>query len=300
MANPQMVTPPEVVSSVEPEPSRAFRTAVKILLRHPLSVVGAGILLLFILFAILAPWLTPYQPLQIDPMVINQPPESGHWLGTDQYGHDILTRILFGARFDLAIGFIAVTVSLVTGVTIGAIAGYRGGWWDEIMMRIMDILESFPRFIFAMAIAYGLGPGLWTVIIATATLNVPGYARQMRGLMYSAKRSTYASAAVCVGNRAGRLLFRHLVPNCMGPVLVVSTLQAGWSILDAAGLSFLGLGIRVPQPEWGVMISMGLQTFLQGAWWTYLFPGVAIMIIVLAFNFLGDALQDILDPRRRI
>src|SRR5262249_39394301 len=176
-----------------------------------------------------------------------------------------------------------------------AISGFVGGWSDEVTMRGMDILQAFPRFIFAMGVAFALGPGLTTVIIATATLNIPGYARLMRGQIQSLKRSQFARAAVSIGNPPWRVLFRHLLPNCLGPILVMSTLQCGWAILEAAGLSFIGLGVPVPTAEWGVMINMGLQDFLQGHWWSYTFPGLAIAITVLGFNLVGDGLDDILD-----
>ena len=166
-------------------------------------------------------------------------------------------------------------------------------------MRLQDVLQAFPRFVFAMAVAWAMGPGVVTVIVATATINVPGYARLMRNMMLTAKESEYALAALSVGNTRLRLLWRHLLPNTLVPIIVVSTLQCGWAILEAAGLSFIGLGVRVPRAEWGVMISMGLQDFLNGHWWIYTFPGLAIAFTVLGFNLLGDGLQDILDPRRR-
>jgi peptide/nickel transport system permease protein len=170
---------------------------------------------------------------------------------------------------------------------------------DEGLMRTQDVLQAFPRFVFAMAVAWAMGAGVFTVIVATAAINVPGYARLMRNLMLTAKESEYALAAVAVGNTRLRLLWRHLLPNTLAPIIVVSTLQCGWAILEAAGLSFIGLGVRVPRAEWGVMISMGLQDFLNGHWWIYTFPGLAIAVTVLGFNLLGDGLQDILDPRRR-
>jgi peptide/nickel transport system permease protein len=193
----------------------------------------------------------------------------------------------------------AVLISMAIGVTLGAISGFLGRWVDELVMRSQDVLQAFPRFVFAMAIAWAIGPGVFTVVVATAAINVPGYARLMRNLMLSVKESQFAAAAVAVGNPRFRLLWRHLLPNCMVPIIVVSTLQCGWAILEAAGLSFIGLGVRVPRAEWGVMISMGLQDFLQGHWWIYTFPGLAIAFTVLGFNLLGDGLQDMLDPKRR-
>jgi peptide/nickel transport system permease protein len=207
--------------------------------------------------------------------------------------------VLFGARIDLMIALSAVVISLIIGSVYGAVSGYVGGLTDEVAMRIMDILQGFPRFIFAMGIAFALGPGIETVVIATAVLNIPGYARLMRSSMLSAKTSQYAMAAKAIGANHRAILFKHLVPNCMIPIFVISTLQFGWAILEAAGLSFIGLGVETSRAEWGAMIQLGFQDFLQGHWWMYTFPGLAIAWTVLGFNLLGDGLQDVLDPRRR-
>lgn len=267
--------------------------------RNPVTLIGLGIVLTVLLMGLLAPVIAPYGPLEKNLALGAAPPSAQHWMGTDQFGHDILSRIMHGARIDLLIALSGVAISLAIGSLLGAVAGFVGGWLDELVMRGMDILQAFPRFIFAMAVAYALGPGLGTVIIATATLNIPGYARLMRGQIQSLRRSQFARAAVSIGNTPGQVLFGHLLPNCLGPILVMSTLQCGWAILEAAGLSFIGLGVPVPEAEWGVMINMGLQDFLQGHWWSYTFPGLAIAVTVLGFNLLGDGLDDILDPRRR-
>lgn len=267
--------------------------------KHPTAVLGLVLLLAIVAAAVLAPVLAPYGPQDLAPIRANQPPSARHFFGTDQFGHDVFSRVLWAARLDLLIAFTAVTISVILGVLIGGASGYAGGWADELTMRAMDMVQSFPRLIFAMGIAFALGPGIGTVIAATSLLNIPGYARLVRNLILSAKRSQYAMAAVMVGNSPARVLYRHLVPNCMGPVLAQATLHAGWAILEAAGLSFLGLGVPVPRAEWGVMISMGLQEFLRGHWWIYTFPGLAMGVAVLGFNLLGDGVQDILDPRRR-
>jgi peptide/nickel transport system permease protein len=266
---------------------------------NPATIAGAAIIGIVILAAIIVPIAPPYPPYKVDIANASMSPSWAHPFGTDQYGLDIFTRVLVAARLDLGIAVSAVAFSLVIGVMIGAVAGFLGRWMDEGLMRTQDILQAFPRFVFAMAVAWAMGPGVFTVIVATAAINVPGYARLMRNLMLSAKESEYALAAVSVGNTRLRLLWRHLLPNTLVPIIVVSTLQCGWAILEAAGLSFIGLGVRVPRAEWGVMISMGLQDFLNGHWWIYTFPGLAIAITVLGFNLLGDGLQDILDPRRR-
>lgn len=267
--------------------------------RNPTTMIGLGILLVTLVAAIFAPLIAPYGPYDMNPIRSNLPPGNGFLFGTDQFGHDIFSRVLFGARMDLFIAVMAVAISAIVGSVIGGLAGYAGRHVDEMVMRLMDILQAFPRFIFAMGVAFALGPGLSTVIVATAALNIPGYARLMRNLIMSLKSTQFAMAAVSVGNSPSRVLFRHLFPNAMAPILVTSTLQSGWAILEAAGLSFIGLGVAVPTAEWGVMISMGLQEFLQGHWWVYAFPGLAIAVVVLAFNLIGDGLQDILDPRRK-
>ncbi|MBV9787937.1 MAG: ABC transporter permease [Chloroflexi bacterium] len=268
-------------------------------LRHNFtSMIGLVLLTIILLAALLAPLIAPYDPYELDLARATLPPNSSHWFGTDQFGHDIFSRVLYGARLDLLIALASVAVSAVIGSVIGGVSGYVGRFVDEATMRLMDMLQAFPRFIFAMGIAFALGPGLLTVIVATAALNIPGYARLMRNLILSLKQTQYAMSAVAIGNSGPRVLFRHLFPNALAPILVTSTLQSGWAILEAAGLSFIGLGVAVPTAEWGVMIAMGLQEFLQGHWWVYTFPGLAIGVTVLAFNLIGDGLQDLLDPRR--
>src|SRR5919201_2487439 len=266
---------------------------------NPATIAGLVIVAIVVTAAIFIPEFPPYGPYKVDIDHASIGPTWSHPFGTDQYGHDILTRVLVAARLDLEIALSAVLLSTGVGVLLGALAGFLGRFVDEGIMRVQDVLQAFPRFVFAMAVAWAMGPGVFTVIVATAAINVPGYARLMRNLMLTAKESEYALAAISVGNTRLRLLWRHLLPNTLVPIIVVSTLQCGWAILEAAGLSFIGLGVRVPRAEWGVMISMGLQDFLNGHWWIYTFPGLAIAITVLGFNLLGDGLQDILDPRRR-
>lgn len=267
--------------------------------RNPITLIGLSIILIFALVGIFAPFIAPYGSVEKNLLHTSQPPSADFWLGTDSFGHDIFSRILYGARLDLLIAISAIAVSMVIGSFWGAIAGFVGGPLDEITMRCMDILQAFPRFIFAMGVAYALGPGLITVIVATATLNVPGYARLMRSMIVSLKQRQFAMAAKAAGNSPSRVLFRHLLPNSLAPIFVMSTLHCGWAILEAAGLSFIGLGVPVPTAEWGVMINIGLQDFLRGHWWSYTFPGIAIAIAVLGFNLVGDGLDDILDPRRK-
>jgi len=266
--------------------------------QNPATLLGLSIVALMVVLAIFAPWIAPYDPLEKHYDHVSEPPSSQFWMGTDQFGQDIFSRVVWAARLDLFIAATAVMISLVVGSLLGALSGYLGGWLDEILMRFMDILQAFPSLILAMGIAYALGPGVFTVIIATSAVNIPGYARLMRSTLLSEKQRTYVLAARAVGNTPWRILFRHLFPNALTPVLVNATLHFGWAILEAASLSFLGLGVAIPNAEWGVMINMGLQDFWQGHWWTYTFPGLFIALTVLGSNLLGDGLSDILDPRR--
>lgn len=265
---------------------------------NPATLAGSIIVLVMVLLALLAPLIAPYPPLEKHFDATSQPPSLHFWMGTDQYGQDILSRVIHSARLDLMIALVAVLISLLIGSFLGSLAGYVGGWLDEVFMRLMDILQGFPSLILAMGIAFALGPGVATVIVATAAVNVAGYARLMRSTLLSEKQRTYVLAARAVGNSRWPILWRHLIPNALSPVLVYATLHFGWAILEAAGLSFLGLGVAVPNAEWGVMINMGLQDFWQGHWWAYTFPGLAIALTVLGFNLIGDGLSDLLDPRR--
>lgn len=287
------------VGSLRPPRRERLVEAWYSLRQNPTAMIGLAIIIIIVLAAILAPLISPYDPYFINLDATTEAPSAAHLFGTDQFGQDILSRAIWGGRIDLFIALSAVAVSLAIGASIGAVSGYTGGLTDESTMRFMDILQSFPRFIFAMGIAFAVGPGISTVIVATSVLNIPGYARLMRSMMLSAKESQYAMAATSIGAGHRIILLRHLVPNCLAPIFVQSTLQFGWAILEAAGLSFIGLGVEPAKAEWGVMISLGLQDFLQGHWWIYTFPGLAIGATVLGFNLLGDGLQDILDPRRR-
>ncbi|MFM8593737.1 MAG: ABC transporter permease [Chloroflexota bacterium] len=289
----------EVTYALRPPFSERWRQGWRALKANPTALAGLVIVVARVLIAIFAPVIAPYDPQKLDMEVVSQPPSSQHWFGTDQFGRDVLSLVIWGARLDLFIALSAVIISLLVGTIIGAISAYAGGMTDEIVMRTMDILQAFPRFIFAMGIAYAIGPGIGTVVIATSVLNIPGYARLMRSVMLPAKKSQYASAATAIGGTHSNVLFRHLVPNCLVPIFVNSTLQFGWAILEAAGLSFIGLGVESSAAEWGALSQLGFQDFNAGHWWIYTFPGLAIAVAVLGFNLLGDGLQDILDPRRQ-
>ncbi len=267
--------------------------------RNPITIVGLVLLGGLVLVALLAPMLAPFDPYATNPADALRAPGGSHLFGTDSFGLDIFSRVLYGARIDLTVAVGAVGVAMVLGGLLGAVAGYKGGWLDDVIMRLMDMLQAFPNFILALGIAAALGPSLTNLIIAIGLTNLPIYARLVRSRLLSLRTSGFALAAVGVGNPSWRVLFVHLVPNSLAPVFVQATLQSGWAILQAAGLSFIGLGVRIPTPEWGVMISMGVPQLTSGHWWVSFFPGLAIMTAVIAFNLVGDGLQDLLDPRRR-
>jgi peptide/nickel transport system permease protein len=263
------------------------------------TAAGLAITLALVLIALLAPWLAPHDPYATDPARALRSPSRAHPFGTGVFGEDVFSRVLWGTRLDLLIAGGAVGFALVLGGALGAVAGFAGGLTDEGCMRAMDVLQAFPNFVLALGIAAALGPSLPNLIVAIALTNVPVYARLMRSQVLTQRMAPYALAAVGVGNPVARVLFVHLLPNTWSPILVQATLQSGWAILQAAGLSFIGLGVRVPTPEWGVMIGMGVQQVTAGQWWVAFFPGVAIMVAVIGLNLLGDGLQDWLDPKRR-
>jgi peptide/nickel transport system permease protein len=267
--------------------------------RNPVTAFGFAIIAILAVLGALAPLIAPYDPKALNPAVILKPPSGDHWFGTGLFGEDIYSRVLHGIRIDFAIGLGAVAVGLVVGSSVGAVAGFSGGKTDEILMRLMDIVAAFPGFILAMGIAGALGPSIPNLIVAIAFVNVPVYARLMRARFLVIRSSQYAMAAAGVGASRWRILTWHLLPNSIAPIFVQSTLQVGWAILDAAGLSFIGLGVQLPTPEWGVMVSLGVPRIMSGQWWVSLFPGLFIAVTVMGFNLIGDGLQDLLDPARR-
>ena len=267
--------------------------------RNPVTAAGFAIIIGLAILGLLAPVIAPHDPYALDPRMKLKGPSWSHPFGTGIFGEDIFSRVLYGIRIDFGIGIGAVAVGLVVGSSVGATAGYFGGKIDEIAMRTMDIIAAFPGFILAMGIAGALGPSIPNLIIAIAFVNVPVYARLMRARFLVIRSSLYAMAARGVGASRWRILTWHLLPNSIAPIFVQSTLQFGWAILDAAGLSFIGLGVRLPTPEWGVMIGLGVPRIITGQWWISFFPGLAIAITVMGFNLIGDGLQDLLDPARR-
>lgn len=269
--------------------------------KNKLAIVGASILLIFILFAIFAFILAPegFDSQKLDQADAKlQTPSSEYWLGTDDFGRDILSRILYGARLSLSVGFFSVAGSVIVGIFLGILAGYYGRWLDILISRIFDIMLAFPSILLAIAIVAMLGPSLINALIAIALVNVPIFGRLVRSTVLSLKEADYIEAARSVGMRDARILFSHILPNSLAPIIVQATLSIATAILDAAALGFLGLGAKPPSPEWGRMLADS-QEFIQQAPWMVFFPGICIMLTVLGFNLIGDGLRDALDPKMK-
>jgi peptide/nickel transport system permease protein len=278
---------------------KRFQVMIRRLRRNSLSF-GASIVIFAITFiALFAPFIAPYDPNATDANQVMLSVSRHHFMGTDIYGRDVLSRVIHGARVDLLVALVATLIALGISSFLGSLSGYAGGWLDHLLMRIIDTVMSFPSFILAMGITAALGNNLINVVIAIAITHIPIYTRLIRGEMLHIREREYAEAARTVGNPRSRIIFYHLLPNCFPPVIVQATLAMGWAILTVAGLSFIGLGIQPPASEWGYMTAEGATYIVSGEWWIFLFPGLAIMITVLSFNMVGDALRDILDPRMR-
>jgi len=264
--------------------------------RHRGAVAGAVIAVAFAAVALLAPWLAPHDPEAVQLAANLRPPSWSHLFGTDSLGRDVLSQTIYGARISLTIGFVSVSLALLGGVPIGALAGYAGGWADRLTMRFVDILVSFPTLLLAIIVITIFGPGLFNAMIAIGIAQVPLYARLTRGAVLKVKALDYVAAARASGAPARRILWRHVFPNCLPPLIVQSTLLFATAILSAAYLGFLGLGAQPPTPEWGTMLSKA-RDFLRVAPHVSIFPGLTIMLTVLGLNLLGDGLRDVLDPR---
>jgi ABC-type dipeptide/oligopeptide/nickel transport system permease subunit len=278
------------------EGTSQFQEALRRLKRNRMAVVGLVIISLFILCAAVAPWIAPHDPIRISLRHTLREPSIENPLGRDELGRDMLSRIIYGARISLSIGLISVAIGASIGIPIGAISGYYGGKTDLIVQRIIDIMLAFPGILLAIVIVSTLGVGLRNVMIAVGIVSIPIYVRLVRGSVLSIKEQEYVSAARALGSSDRRIIFRHILPNCLGPIIVQSTLEIATAILWAAGLGFLGLGAQPPTPEWGTMLSRG-RVFMRVAPHVTVFPGLAIVLTVLGFNLLGDGLRDALDPR---
>ncbi|WP_072619312.1 ABC transporter permease [Spirulina major] len=276
-------------------------------LRHTRYVIGEnaitfGAFLLFLGFVLLAIFgdaIAPYDPLASNASMALNPPSAAHWFGTDALGRDILSRVLVATRLDLGIAIAAVAASFAAGSALGILAGYWGGWVDAIAGRVIDTIMAFPLFVLAMGIMAALGNSVENIIYATAIINLPLYARVIRSEVLVIKTAGYIEAAKLSGNTDIQIMLRYLFPNALPVMMVHISLNMGWAILNAAGLSFIGLGVQPPTPEWGIMVAEGATYIISGEWWLAMFPGLMLMIAVLCFNLLGDGLRDLVDPRKR-
>jgi len=286
--------------SLTPAPAdrkQQLRKGLRLLRRNPMVLVGLVILTIWLLIAITAPLIAPTDPIKQNVSERLKGPSSTHYFGTDELGRDIFTRVLYGGRITIPAGFLVIVIGSTLGLFVGAIAGFVGGAWDELIMRISELFMAFPTIILALAITAALGPDLRNAVIALVIVWWPGYARLIRGLVMEVKSREFVEGARSIGASSPYILFRTVLPNCISSAIVLATLDIGNAILSFAGLSFLGLGPDPTSPEWGRMVSTGIDFFDQ--WWMWLYPGMAIATLVLAFNFIGDGLRDILDPRMR-
>ena len=275
-----------------------FRHLRYILTENPVTLVAGSIFMILVLFALFGPWITPYDPLASSPNAL-QPPSAAHWFGTDQLGRDVLSRVIVATRLDLVIAIVAVALAFMAGSVLGSAAGYYGGWIDRVVGRLTDTIMAFPLFVLAMGIVAALGNTVENIVYATAIINFPFYARVARAEVNVRRDAGFVLAARLAGNSDVRLLATQIYPNVLPPMMVQVSLNMGWAILNAAGLSFIGLGVRPPTPEWGIMVAEGASYIVSGEWWLALFPGAALMIAVFCFNLLGDGLRDLIDPRQR-
>lgn len=294
-----MSTAEVTITTAPVKKKKRKKTFLTLLLSNRLAVIGLFFIVVWTLLAIVAPFIAPHSPTETDTISKLQGPTVAHWLGTDNYGRDILSRILYGARISIWTGLIGVGISFIIGVPLGAIAAFYGGKLGNFIMRCMDVLLAFPSLILAMAIAASLGPGLISAMIAVGIVGIPEFARLMYGQTITLKEKEFVEASFAIGVKDSTIMFRHIFPNALGPILVHATLGMGFAILVASSLSFLGLGIQPPTPEWGAMISEGREYIITGEWWLVTFPGLAIATSILGFNLLGDGLRDVLDPRLR-
>lgn len=270
-----------------------------ILRENRLTAAAFAFTLLIFLVAIAGPFVAPYDPVASNVASAFQPPSAKHWFGTDQIGRDVFSRVVVATRLDIFIALSAVALSFAIGASIGGACGYLGGWIDRWVSRVVDVLMAFPLFVLAMALVAALGNKVENVIYATMLINLPFYIRYARAEVNVQRTRGFVDAARVSGNGDARILFRFLLPNVLPGMMVQISLNMGWAILNAAGLSFLGLGIRPPTPEWGIMVAEGARFITTGQWWTVLFPSLALVATVLAFNLLGDGLRDIVDPKLR-
>lgn len=270
-----------------------------VLSENPVTLLAFALFAVLVLAAVLGPSLTPHDPLATDSTRALQPPSATYWFGTDQIGRDVFSRVLVATRLDLAIAMTAVVIAFVFGALGGAAAGYFGGWTERVISRLVDTVMAFPLFVLAMGIVASMGNTVGNIVLATGIINFPIYARVARAEANIRRNAGFIEAARLSGNGEARILLMHIVPNILPIMAVQMSLTMGYAILNAAGLSFIGLGVRPPTPEWGIMVAEGAAFIVSGEWWVALFPGLALMLAVFCFNLLGDGFRDILDPRKR-
>ena len=276
--------------------STLYRDAWNRLKKNKMAIASFFLLVIIALIAVFAPLIAPYDPYTQDLSRINEPPSSDHWFGTDDVGRDLFSRVVYGTRISMLVGVVCEAICVPIGVILGALAGYFGGWVDAVISRIIEIFASFPTILFAIAVMFILGPGIMNIFIAIGVIGWTGLARMIRGQIMQLKEKEFVEAARASGASNTKIIFRHLIPNCLSTIIVVITLDIPGDIMLESTLSFVGLGVQPPDPSWGSMISEGRKFIRQNVWYSF-FPGLAIMLVVLAFNTLGDGVRDALDPK---
>ncbi len=273
-----------------------FSIVMARLVKNPFAIWGGAAVALLFILAIFAPFICPYDPGVVETRILLQAPNAKHWLGTDELGRDVLSRMIYGARISLMVGIVSIGIATVIGVIVGAISGYYGGWVDELMMRFVDIMLTFPTFFLILAVIAILEPDIMNVMIVIGITGWMGVARLVRAEFLSLKQRDFVVAARSLGQSDFLIIFKHILPNAMAPVLVSATLGIAGAILTESALSFLGIGVQPPTPSWGSILTEG-KNYIEFAWWLSVFPGLAILITVLGYNLLGEALRDALDTR---
>lgn len=279
--------------------ARFLTHARYVMAENPVTVFAFALFGLIVFLALFGPWLAPYDPLASHMAIALQPPTWAHPFGTDHLGRDVLSRVIVSARLDLGIAVSAVALSFAFGSALGCAAGFYGGWTDRLVGRTSDTIMAFPLFVLAMGIVAALGNSVENIIYATAVINLPFYTRVSRAETSIRRNAGFVAAARLSGNSDARILITQIFPNILPPMMVQISLNMGWAVLNAAGLSFIGLGVRPPDAEWGIMVAEGATYIVSGEWWLALFPGAALMLAVFCFNLLGDGLRDLVDPLRR-
>lgn len=291
--------PPAHVDHDDPGALRgAARGLWRFLTSSVAAFTGTTIVFAFVVLGALASVIVPTDPLRVFGSDVLSPPSSAHWFGTDGNGMDVFSRTIHAIQIDMMIAVSAVTISITVGVILGLIAGYRGGWFEMLLLRIMDVLQAFPAVILALAVVAASQRSIVAVILVIALLDTPVFIRLTRGQVLSLREAMYVEAAKATGNKPWRIMWRHIMPNAVPPLIIQAAMRLAWAVMVVAALAFVGVGIQVPTPEWGAMIRHGSQFITSGQWWPAVFPGIALMLLVLGFNLLADAIQEHLDPRK--